>query len=322
MSQRIEIKATANTRLDDLLRRYFEDNIVELAEKFNIDNPEVSNSKIRRFIISGAVFVDRKQNRRPAFELRSNSTVSFDFDKDKFFFEKQPDDIKFELTQKDVLFEDDSLIMVDKPAFFPVEQTITGNRDNLHDAIVKYLWSKNPSLRNPPYVGILHRLDRETSGVILFTKTRSVNKDVHDLFENHKFEKEYFALVQADKKIKDSFTVENYIGRISKKTQAGKWGAVTERNGGQYAKTDFSIVLKLSFGKINCYLLKCTLFTGRTHQIRVHLSGLGLPILGDELYGGIKCERMMLHACRLSFVHPITKETINVESPPPFIEKL
>ena len=69
-----------------------------------------------------------------------------------------------------VLFEDENLIFINKPAFFPVEQTITGSRANLHDAVVDYLWKRNPSLPNPPYAGIMHRLDRTTSGLILFTK--------------------------------------------------------------------------------------------------------------------------------------------------------
>ena len=159
-------------RLDEFLRR-------ELPLKLN-EPQNSSNSKIRRLIVAGAVFVNSRQVRRPAFELRGHSNVSVDFDEEKFLYEKQPDDIKFELTEKDVLYEDEYLICVNKPSLFPTEETIVGGkkRDNLHDAVVRYLWAKNPSLRNPPYVGIMHRLDRETSGVILFTKQRIVNKQV------------------------------------------------------------------------------------------------------------------------------------------------
>src|SRR5574344_248044 len=323
MSQKIEIRCSEIIRLDDFLRKYFESNMQSLLDNAGKNDFELSNGKIRRFIISGSVSVNKKQIRRPAFELRGNSFISFDYDQDKFFYEKQPDDIKFEVSDKDILFEDENLIFVNKPSSFPVEQTITGNRDNLHDSVVKYLWNRNQSLRNPPYVGIVHRLDRETSGVILFTKTRAINKDIHDLFENHSFEKEYYAVVRQNNKIKvgDNFTVENYIGRVSKKTQAGKWGSVSEQSGGEYAKTEFRVLENCKINGANCLVVCCKLFTGRTHQIRVHLSGLGLPIVGDELYGGFKSNRMMLHAYKLSFIHPITKKELVIISKCPFYEK-
>ena len=290
-----------NQRIDDFLRE-------NLPDKIRSENPGrdafVSNSKIRRLIISGCVSVNGKKLVRPSFELRGHSVVNVDFDPEKFFYEKQPDDITFEVSDDDVLFENDDLIFINKPAFFPVEQTITGNRDNLHDALVRYLWKRNPELRNPPYVGIMHRLDRETSGVILFTKTRAVNKEIHEMFENHTFIKEYIAVV-SQKNSKEltpgyRFTVEKYIGRITGKSQAGKWGTLPEEKGGLYSKTDFEVLTTEKSGNTMIYSIKCSLYTGRTHQIRVHLSESGLPILGDELYGGQKADRLYLHSSRLA----------------------
>ena len=273
------------------------------------DNP--SNSKLRRLIISGSVSVNSRVVTRPSFELRGKSEVCVLFDSEKFFYEKKPDDIQFSVTDDTVLFEDDDLIFLNKPVFFPVEQTITGKRDNLHDALVDYLWKRNPSLRNLPYAGIMHRLDRETSGVILFTKNRPVNKIIHELFENHNQSddllKEYFCVVTkapgAKREIKpgDKFSVEKYMGRISSKSQAAKWGALGKEKGGLYSRTDFEVIDEGKSGKDDVYLIKCILHTGRTHQIRVHLSEEGLPILGDELYGGKAFERICLHAARLSF---------------------
>lgn len=260
-----------------------------------------SNSKIRRLIVAGAVSVNGRTVTRPAFELRGKSKVSVVFDRDKFFYEKQPDDVEFHVTDKDVLFEDENLIFINKPAFFPVEQTIVGNRANLHDALVDYLWKRNPALRNPPYVGIMHRLDRETSGVILFTKNRSVNKLVSDMFQTHDFEKKYLAVVEdkGDLKQGQTFTVEMFMGRISGKSQKGQWGKLSESQGGQFSKTDFTVVKKCLIEEKKCLLIECNLFTGRTHQIRVHLASTGHPILGDQLYGGAAAERMYLHACKL-----------------------
>lgn len=277
-----------------------------------------SNSKLRRLIIAGAVNVNNKTINRPAYELRGKTRVSVIFDRDKFFYEKQPDDIKFEVSDSSVLYEDENLIFINKPSMFPVEQTIVGNRANLHDAVVDYLWKRNPELRNPPYVGIMHRLDRETSGVILFTKNRTVNKTVSEMFQAHNFEKKYYALVcdKADLKIESKFTVEFFMGRVSGKSQKGQWGKIPESKGGQYSKTDFTVVEKCRIEGIACALIQCDLYTGRTHQIRVHLASKGLPILGDVLYGGKAAKRIYLHASQLK------KETgelqFNVTAPVPW----
>ncbi|MBO4858004.1 MAG: RluA family pseudouridine synthase [Treponema sp.] len=310
MGKRFEFVTQKRQRIDEFLRE-------KLPEKIKAESTDcketVSNSKIRRLIISGCVSVNGKSVVRPSFELRGQSTVTVEFEPEKFFYEKQPDDINFEVSDDDVLFENDELIFINKPAFFPVEQTITGNRDNLHDAVVRYLWKRNPELRNPPYVGIMHRLDRETSGVILFTKTRAANKEIHEMFENHSFVKEYIAVAAVNAKtqktgpkksqtltVGSTFTVEKYIGRISGKSQAGKWGTLSEEKGGLYSKTDFEILSVEKHENTVFYTIKCYLYTGRTHQIRVHLSEAGLPIFGDELYAGLKAERIYLHSSRLA----------------------
>lgn len=304
-------------RLDEYLRRHLEEQAGAI---------EFSNSKLRRLIISGSVSVNGMQVRRPAFELRGFSQITVDFDEEKFFYEKQPDDIKFEVTEESVLFEDEYLICINKPAFFPVEETVVGSqkRDNLHDAVVRYLWAKNPGLRNPPYCGIMHRLDRETSGVILFTKQRSVNRQISEMFSSHDFQKIYKAVtVKKMNFLKSSFvegtekkfTVEMPMNRISSKSQKGKWGFVPEQKGGQNSKTSFKLLEEKNMNGQKVSVFEADLFTGRTHQIRVHLSEAGFPILGDELYGGNDYSRIMLHACKLEFVHPVNGEKLVVEAP-------
>lgn len=286
-------------RLDEFLR-------AELPGSIGSHTVSISNSKIRRLILAGAVQVNGRSVLRPAFELRGRSLVTVRFDAEKFFYEKQPEDVDFVMSDEALLFEDDNLIFVNKPADFPVEQTITGNRANLHDAVVDYLWKRNPSLRNPPYVGIMHRLDRTTSGVIVFTKSRAVNKEMSEIFQSHNLTKEYLAVVEepsgcAAKGQASQFTVEMFMGRVTGKSQQGKWGQVAESRGGQYSKTDFKVLKNFTVEGRPCLLLECTLHTGRTHQIRVHLASRGLPILGDELYGGHPAKRMYLHAAHLAF---------------------
>lgn len=308
-------------RLDELLRS-------ELPRAIENDQKNaLSHSKIRRLILSGSVFVDGVQIRRPAYVVFKDSKVNVLFDEAKFFFEKQPSDVNFVLSEKDVLFEDAFFILVNKPAFFPVEEAFSGaqKRNNLHDEVVRYMHSKNPDLRNPPYCGVMHRLDRETSGVILFTKQRAVNKAIHRMFEDHNFKKVYTAVCcphAAVLRCDDEFTVENYIGRISPKGQRAKWGILPAEKGGLYSKTNFKIVDEIASstnGRQKTYfVVQAEPVTGRTHQIRVHLSGKGLPILGDTLYGGDDAERVMLHASRLEFSHPVSGAVLSVKATCPF----
>ena len=309
--QVITLTPDRKIRLDILLRE-------KLCAELNL---EISNSKLRRLIMAGCVRVNGKEVRVPSYTVFEKSQVDVSVDKEKLLYEKEADDIKFEVTPESVLYEDDYLIFIDKPSRFPTEKTIVDSRDNLHDAVVRYLWSKNPSLRNPPYVGIMHRLDKDTSGVILFTKKREVNKAIFDMFDSSKLDvsggtrpisKTYIAVVKNSTKIKDRFTVKNYLGRITSKSAGAKWGEVPESRGGVIAVTEFSV---RSREGDRC-VLECHPVTGRTHQIRVHLAGIGCPILGDKIYGDVRdgAERLMLHAESLELCHPVSGEKMMVKS--------
>ena len=306
----ITVTAAALGTLNDVLR-------AEIPARLGRD---VSNTKIRRLIMAGAVRLDGVPCRNPSARVRAGASVSVRVDVGKLFYEKPVNDIAFELTAHDVLYEDEYIIVVNKPACFPTEAGMVASRDNLHAAVVRYLFANarrsRPNLRNPPYAGIMHRLDHGTSGVILFTKTREVNAACHALFEERVAQKTYRAVVSpAPRRMRCS--VEMFMGRISPKSQPAKWGAVAERDGGVYARTDISVVAHGEHGGKPVAFVECRPHTGRTHQIRVHLASLGAPILGDMLYGGQPSARLMLHAQSLSFPHPVTHEPISITTPLP-----
>lgn len=408
MSQEILLTVQSAATLNDFLRKELpkflqgqNEGRADCVQDQNAarEKAALSNSKIRRLLFSGNVMVaaspERKvsqaqnggkkasqaQNQRggffvcknPAFSLKKNARVKVSLDQERFFYEKQNDDIKFELDSSRVLYEDDAIIVVNKPPRFPTEPTFVQDRDNLRAAVIRYLHKKIGLEKNPPYCGIVHRLDRDTSGVILFSKRRDCNAALFAAFDSSRLEegganvvgktkrpagslglgsslrsaqeraakKIYVAVcepaalsglangsstandskpknaelsgLESSLRIGSSFSVQNYLGRVSLKSQAAKWGFVPKEKGGKFARTDFK-VLEKSGGRL---FVQAELFTGRTHQIRVHLSQRGLPILGDQLYGGAQAERIFLHALSLELPHPLTGKPLRFEAPLP-----
>ena len=376
----VEKPATLNDFLREELPSLLQDqNSLQAKDCGAAVKISVSNSKIRRLIFSQNVFVCPAGNRKasqaqdgggffvcknPAFSLKKNARVKVLFDKEKFFYEKQNGDIEFELNDSRVLYEDDAIIVVNKPPHFPTEATFAQDRDNLRAAVIRYLHKKIGLEKNPPYCGIVHRLDRDTSGAILFSKKRTCNAALFAAFDSSDVEsggktenaagslslasnlraakKIYVAVCEpagsfslangfsnandfkpkkaaanlglaSNLRVGQEFSVQNYLGRVSAKSQAAKWGFLPKGKGGKFARTDFKI-LEEKGGRV---FVEAELLTGRTHQIRVHLSQKGLPILGDVLYGGRAAERIFLHARILELPHPESGEPLRFEAPLP-----
>ncbi len=323
----IPVSARSPERLDECLRE-------GLPRALGL--PAFSNSKIRRLIVSGSVAVNGKRETRPAAGLRRGDSVTVAYDAERFAHERKPDDVACEIAERDVLYEDELLIAVNKPAGIPTEGTVVGSRDSLHGAVGRFLAARQgngEAGRELPYVGLHHRLDRETSGVVLFTKKKEANAAVHALFADRAAKKTYLALAARQAvnparrskpgsvlgKAGDEVTVTDHLGRISPKSARAKWGAVGEAEGSP-AQTAFTVIGAYPLA----LLVRCEPHTGRTHQIRVHLSGLGAPILGDTLYGGpetltdgFPLPRVMLHAAELSFPHPADGRHIAIIAPEP-----
>ena len=194
------------------------------------------------------------------------------------------------------LYQDQHLIIVNKP-----EGMKTHANEPTELALLNHVSA---------YVGetcyVVHRLDKETSGAVLFAKNPFVLPILNRLLENKDIQREYWALVDG-KFIEKSRIYKDKIGR----DRHNRRKRLVDNKHGQYAETH--VTRLKSFGQKT--LVKCQLKTGRTHQIRVHLSHHGFPLVGDPLYHPQPQGRLMLHAYRLSFVHPFTLEKISLEAP-------
>lgn len=194
----------------------------------------------------------------------------------------------------DILYQDQHLVIVNKP-----EGMKTHGNEPTEIALLNHV---SVAVGQTCYV--VHRLDKETSGAVLFAKNPFILPILNRLLEDKKIQREYWALVQGKLPSKE-VVYKDKIGR----DRHDRRKRLVDKKNGQYAETHVS-QLK-NFGRYS--LVKCQLKTGRTHQIRVHLSYHGHPIVGDPLYNPEKASRLMLHAHRLTLTHPLTLEKISVE---------
>lgn len=292
-------------------------------------NQPLSKSKVRKLIIAGAVYLNRKRVRIASKELRSGSTIEVYLDWDKLNAGPQSQDRRFVMSSQDILFEDDYLIAVNKPPGIPTQPTLDEARDNLFAAVKKFLAARVSGSPSDPYLGLHHRLDRDTSGVLLFTKSPDANPGIASLFSQHQIEKVYQALAiptvmeRVISSENSRWSVKNYLGKGKEGGKVSRFCGV--KSGGLFAHTDFQILQSFSIpnNAAKACWVEARPHTGRTHQIRVHLSEYGMPLFGDVLYGGptqfsaiegLKAERVMLHAVSLTFIHPIHKNNITIRS--------
>ncbi|MBI4616915.1 MAG: RluA family pseudouridine synthase [Planctomycetes bacterium] len=222
---------------------------------------------------------------------------------------------EFEISQERILHEDDHLLVLDKPPGLAFHRTGSGSAapENLLDAVRRFLARRDGVA--DPYVASHHRLDRETSGIVLLAKSREANPGLAALFERQGIEKVYAALVHrpaSGKLPRGSWEVESRLARVRERSKRVRYAS---SKAGDLARTDFRVVEILSRG----LLVEARPRTGRTHQVRVHLAEGGLPVVGDELYGAPagRASRPMLHAASLAFAHPITGVPLLLSSPLP-----
>ena len=290
---------------------------IRLDQYLKLKMKDFSRTKIQKLIKAGKITVDEFIV-KPSFILKANSIIEISKDLPN-------DDLKIvpEKLNLQILYEDDDLIAINKEAGVVVHPGINNYTGTLLNGLMYHYKSLSEINKNRP--GIIHRLDKETSGVILIAKNDFAHYYISEQFANRRIKKKYKSLVWGN--INELGNIKGYISRNPKNRLAFH----LSQNEGKYSETSYKRVYK---GELPVSLLNLFPTTGRTHQIRVHLSSVNSPILNDHLYyekfniNGFnqkyikdidyvvkKISRVALHAYSIEFIHPANKEVINIKAP-------
>ena len=284
----MEIKANDRVRID----------------KYVMDNTDISRSKDKRMIDSGNILVNNKKV-KASYNLKLDDNIYIN---DNYTEEVE---IKPENIPLDIVYEDDYLLVVNKKSGMVVHPAVGNYSGTLVNALMYHI-NKLSSVNGSIRPGIVHRIDADTSGLLLVAKTDEVHNDLASQISNKTVVRKYIALVQGVI-LEDTATIDAPIGRDKNNR---KKMAVTEVNS-KNAITHIRVLERLK----KATLIECVLETGRTHQIRVHLAYINHPVVNDPVYGYKKMDDknfgQMLHASTIGFIHPITKKYLEFSSDVP-----
>lgn len=273
--------------------------------------PSLSRARIQALLDSDALLIDGKPFRDAGSKKQEGRSFSLTVPAplpDK----AQPQDIAL-----DIIHEDEHLIVVDKPAGLVVHPSAGHSDGTLVNALLHHCKGKLSGIGGVERPGIVHRIDRDTSGLLVVAKTDKAHEGLARLFAAHDIDRRYLAIV-AGTPAPPAGRIATQIGRS---TSDRKKMAVLPEGKGKHAVTHFRTVEPLR----NAALVECRLETGRTHQVRVHMAHIGHPLIGDPVYNNRRkafkfgpnqsyFERQALHAASLGFIHPITGEKLGFES--------
>lgn len=261
--------------------------------------PEQSRSRLQAWVREGRVLID-DEARAPKHKLKGGECISIEPPEMRDVLVDAPEAIAL-----DIVHEDDAIIVVHKPAGLVVHPGNGNPTGTLLNALLHHC----PQLAGVPRAGIVHRLDKETSGLLVVAKTLTAQTHLVRQLQSRSVHREYLAVVHG--RPEPAGRVDAAIDRHP--TQRTRMAARVE--GGRDAVTHFLVERQFK----DCALVVCRLETGRTHQIRVHMAHIGFPLVGDPVYGRRRCRnpllndfpRQALHARRLGLIHPLSQDEVS-----------
>ena len=284
----------------------------ERIDKFlSAQLPEQSRSYLQKIIKEGSVLVNGSPV-KASYRMDDQDEVTIDLP------ELKEPEIEAENIPLDILYEDDDLLMVNKPKGMVVHPSAGHTTGTLVNAVMYHCKEDLSGINGVMRPGIVHRIDKDTTGVLVICKNDKAHNFVAEQLKEHSITRKYRAIVNGVIK-EDEGTVNAPIGRHP--TERKKM-AINEKNG-KHAVTHYRVLERFS----NHTYIECQLETGRTHQIRVHMASLHHPLLGDTVYGSQKnpyhLEGQTLHAMVLGLIHPSTGSYLEVTAPlPEYFQKL
>ncbi len=292
--------------------------------------PDLSRSRAKALVEAGALSMDGAPLTDPAAKVRAGGLYRLAIPAPR------PAEPRPEQIPLDVLYEDPHLIVIDKPAGLTVHPAPGAWTGTLVAALLAHCAGSLSGIGGVERPGIVHRLDKDTSGVLVAAKTDAAHRGLSEQFAAHSVERAYIAYVRGAPRPREG-RIESRIARArhDRKKMAVLRGPDSEA--GKHAITNYRTLAVFGqapnapAGTPLAAEMECRLETGRTHQIRVHMADLGCPVLGDRTYGNaralrrlatqdgepVEIGRQALHAAVLGFVHPVTGGTLRFETPPP-----
>ncbi len=293
-------------------------------DKFLMQRIEnATRNKLQQGIKDGMVLVNGKEV-SPNYKIKPHDEIVV-------FSDDHPDqsDVVPEQMPLNIVFEDEHLMIINKPAGMVVHPGSGNYSGTLLNGVAWYLQQQNPGLTEEslPRFGLVHRIDKNTSGLLVLAKTDVAMRNLAKQFFDHTIQRQYVALVWGDI-VEDKGTIVAHVGRHQRFRKL--FTAYPDGDFGKEAITHYEVLERFNY----VTLVRCILETGRTHQIRVHMKHLGHPLFSDDFYGGDRivkgtvytkykqfvencfaiCPRQALHAQTLGFEHPVTKEKLFFET--------